>query len=259
MKIHSEVRGAGPLLLLSQSGEGDADRSVDLVDELVSDFTVVTYDRRGLTRSAHDGPVTLREHAADVHRLLADLTDQPVTMVGFSLGAAIGLHLAVEHPRQLGTLIAFEPVAPALLPAAERSHHLAELADIQRRYAADGLLPALREIASTLGIDPTNPGAEPDLTPQPMNDQRIANFDHFIRHDLTAIMDDDLDPAAVRTSPVRIIPAAGAGTPRHVFDYRASQELATLVGHDVVEFPGGHNGNTTHPRAYAARLRSLLG
>ncbi|MFC7649111.1 alpha/beta fold hydrolase [Streptosporangium lutulentum] len=54
--LHYEVRGTGPLLLISQSGEGDAGRSVDLVDHLVEDHTVVTYDRRGLSRSTLDDP-----------------------------------------------------------------------------------------------------------------------------------------------------------------------------------------------------------
>src|SRR5215211_2630031 len=69
-----EVRGAGPLLLISQSGEGDANRSADLVDHLAADHTVVTYDRRGLSRSTLTDPTrpgTLADHADDAHRLLA--------------------------------------------------------------------------------------------------------------------------------------------------------------------------------------------
>ncbi|MFH9723735.1 hypothetical protein ACH4M4_12330 [Streptomyces sp. NPDC017254] len=42
------------------------------------------------------------------------------------------------------------------------------------------------------------------------------------------------------------------------FDHRCAVSLAELVGGDLVEFPGGHNGNTSHPEAYAARLRQVL-
>src|SRR5690349_12079780 len=76
--LYYDVRGTGPVLLISQSGEGDADRTVDLVDALAEDFTVVTYDRRGLSRSVLDDPAavpTMVEHADDVHRLLAEVTD----------------------------------------------------------------------------------------------------------------------------------------------------------------------------------------
>lgn len=74
--LYYEMRGTGPMLLISQSGEGDAGRSIDLVDQLVGDFTMVTYDRRGLSRSTLDDPargVTFAKHAQDVHHLLAAL------------------------------------------------------------------------------------------------------------------------------------------------------------------------------------------
>ncbi|MFI6452571.1 alpha/beta fold hydrolase [Streptosporangium amethystogenes] len=249
------------MLVISQSGEGDAGRSADLAAQLTGDYTVVTYDRRGLSRSTLENPgqeVTLAEHAEDVHHLLAALTDEPVLMLGCSLGAVIGMHLAARHPDQIGTLVAHEPVAPRLLPAAERVRHQQELAEIQHIHRRDGLGAALRVIAEVLGIDPANPDVEGDLTPQPMTPQRIANFGFFVEHDFTAVIADTLPMAALKDTTTRIIPAVGRITPRDVFDYRCAQELADLLGTRIAEFPGGHNGNTTHPRAYASRLRETL-
>ncbi|MEV4571520.1 alpha/beta hydrolase [Nonomuraea sp. NPDC049419] len=259
--LYYEVRGTGPMLLISQSGEGDATRSTDLVGHLVDDYTVVTYDRRGLSRSSLDGPgqgATMAEHTEDVHHLLAALTDEPALMLGCSLGAVIGLNLAVRHPGRLATLIAHEPVAPRLLPTAERARHEQELVDIQRLFRSEGLVPALKSVAAVLGIDPANPDAEPDLTPQPMTPQRIANFGFFIDNDFTAVLGDALPVTELPTTGTRIVPAAGQATPRTVFDYRCAQELAALLDTEIIEFPGGHNGNTTHPRAYAAQLRRSL-
>ncbi|RJL23889.1 alpha/beta fold hydrolase [Bailinhaonella thermotolerans] len=259
--LYYEMRGDGPTLLISQSGEGDAGRSADLVDQLAGACTVITYDRRGLSRSTLDDPssgVTMTEHADDVHRLLAAVTDEPAAMLGCSLGAVIGLHLAVRHTGQLSTLIAHEPVAPRLLPVPDRARHEAELAEIQQLYREEGLAPALKAVAEVLGIDPASPDAEPDLTPQPMTSGRIANFGFFIEHDLTALINDTLPVNALAHTPTRIVPAAGRTTPRTVFDYRCAQELAALLGAEVTEFPGGHNGNTTHPRAYAVQLHQIL-
>lgn len=259
--LHYQVQGAGPMLLISQSGEGDADRSTDLVARLTDSYSVITYDRRGLSRSRLDAPeqgATLAEHADDVHRLLAALTDAPALMLGCSLGAVIGLHTALRHPGQIGTLVAHEPVAPRLLPDRERTHHERELTALQDLYRQGGLGAALPEIARTLGIDPTTADKEPGLTPQPMNARRLANFDHFIRHDFTAIVHDTLDTAALAGMGTRVVPATGRTTPRTVFDHLCAASLAELVGHELVEFPGGHNGNTTHPAAYAARLREIL-
>jgi len=260
--IYYEVHGTGPMLLISQSGEGDAGRTADLVRHLAGDHTVITYDRRGLSRSSLDDPgrgATMADHVDDVHRLLSAVTDRPVHMLGCSFGAAIGLHLAVEHPERLATLIAHEPVVPSLLPvAAERVHHVRELEELQDLYRERGLADTVAKIAEVLGIDPVAQDTEPGLTPLALDDRRRAGFDFFIRNDFTAIARDTLDVAALRDTPVRVIPAFGRTTPRHVFDYRCARELAALLGVEAKEFPGGHNGNTTHPRAYAARIRELL-
>lgn len=155
--LHFQVEGRGPVLLLSQSGEGDADRTVDLVPHLTDAFTVVTYDRRGLSRSTlHDpaGPVTMAEHADDVARLLAEVTDGPALMAGFSMGAAIGLQVVVRHPGLLSTLIAHEPVMPNLLAPADRAEHLAELTAIQDVYAAGACLRRSRRSPATWASSP---------------------------------------------------------------------------------------------------------
>ncbi|WP_406319374.1 alpha/beta hydrolase [Streptosporangium sp. NBC_01639] len=259
--LYYELRGTGPMLLISQSGEGDAGRSTDLTDHLMSDYTVLSYDRRGLSRSTLDDPTrgaSMAEHADDVHRLLAALTDEPVLMLGCSLGASIGFHLAVDHPGQISTLIAHEPVTPRLLPADQRAHHEQELAHIQQIHRRDGLPATLKMVAQVLGIDPANPDAEPGLTPQPMTPQRVRNFDYFLQHDFTAVIDDTLDVAALTTTPTRIVPALGRTTPRTVFDNKCAFALADLLGTDLHHFPGGHNGNTTHPKAYATALRNAL-
>ncbi|THV21714.1 alpha/beta fold hydrolase [Glycomyces paridis] len=255
--IYFEQRGTGPLLLIAQSGEGDADRSVDLVNALQRDFTCLTYDRRGLSRSAADDParVTIADHAEDAHRLLTHLADGPALMLGCSFGALIGLHLAADHPEQVRTLIAHEPVAPWLLPDAAAAAHRRELADLQQTHATDGLAAALPAIAASLGIDPASP-TEPDLTPQPMNALRRANFAHFITNEFTAIRTDPGCRDRLNETTTRIIPAAGTTTPRTAFDHQAAAHLAELLDRPLTPPPGGHNGNLTHPRAWADHLRA---
>jgi pimeloyl-ACP methyl ester carboxylesterase len=97
--------------------------------------------------------------------------------------------------------------------------------------------------------------AEPDLTPQPMTAQRQANFGFFIERDFTAVIEDRLDLSGCRT---RILPVAGLSTPPAVFDRQCAVVLAELLGTELTELPGGHNGNLSHPRAYATALRTLL-
>ena len=114
--LYYEVRGTGPTLLISQSGEGGGRTQLRPGRRAVADYTVVTYVRRGLSRSTVDHPATevsLPQHADDVRRLLAEVSDEPVLMLGCSLGASVGLHMAAEHPGQIDTLIAHEPVEPS--------------------------------------------------------------------------------------------------------------------------------------------------
>ncbi|MEU8034854.1 alpha/beta fold hydrolase, partial [Streptomyces sp. NPDC049099] len=152
--LHHHIEGTGPLLLISQSGEGDADRTVDLVPLLTDTYTVLTYDRRGLSRSRLDHPergATLAEHADDVRRLLEAFADGPALMLGCSFGAVIGLHVAAQHPGLLRTLIAHEPVAPGLLEPAEATRHRRELVELQELYERDGA-PVLDTAAAALAL-----------------------------------------------------------------------------------------------------------
>ncbi|WP_327673728.1 alpha/beta fold hydrolase [Kitasatospora sp. NBC_00458] len=262
--LHYQVKGSGPVLLLAQSGEGDADRTVDLVPHLTDAFTVVTYDRRGLSRSTLDDPtdpVTMADHADDVARLLAEVAHGPASMAGFSMGAAIGLQVVARHPGVLSTLIAHEPVMPNLLPPADRAEHKAELAAIQAAFAAGGTAAAFPAIARHLGIDPAHDRTEEGLTPQPMTPRRVANFGFFIGTEFTAVTSDRLDPAhlapAAAHSGTRIVPAVGRTTRPTVHTYRCALALAELLGTAPVAFPGGHNGNTAFPRATALSLKAL--
>jgi pimeloyl-ACP methyl ester carboxylesterase len=257
--VHYQLEGTGPLLLIAQSGEGDADRTTDLVSHLADDYTVLTYDRRGLSRSKTTAGktttgATIAEHANDLHLLLKHLTDEPVAMLGCSIGAVVGLHLTVKHPGQLHTLVAHEPIAPWLLP--DPQPHRTELAAIRDHYLANGLKATIPEIVESLGIDQSN--GEPGRTDFPMDANRLANFDYFIRHDFTAAATDELTPSDLRTVTATIVPAAGTTTPHTVFDYRCAEALAELLDQDLATFPGGHNGNLSHPKAYAQRLRDVL-
>lgn len=258
--LYYEIRGSGPMLVISQSGEGDANRSERLVRHLEADLTIVTYDRRGLSRSTIHGTrgASIATHADDVIRVLDHLTDEPAAMLGCSLGAAIGLHVAVSHPARLSTLIAHEPITPWVLPSTARAEHLQELTEIQQRFNSDGWQAALAPMVRSLGIDPAHQEHEPGAELPPITPEREANFAYFLEHDVDAARRDTLELDDVRNSPVRIIPAAGSLTPPHVFDYQCAKWLATARGEPLITLPGGHNGNLTHPARYASLVRELL-
>ena len=106
------VRGNGPLLVILAGGHGDADTTDALCEKLIDRYTVVTYDRRGLSRStieAAAGSPTIATHSEDVHQLLEALTPDSSIVFGSSSGALIGLDLVTRHPKQVHILVAHEP------------------------------------------------------------------------------------------------------------------------------------------------------
>ncbi|MGN6175885.1 MAG: alpha/beta fold hydrolase [Streptosporangiaceae bacterium] len=58
--LYHEIRGSGPVLLLICGGVYDAAGYAGLAQQLADRYTVVTYDRRGNSRSPLDGPPSSR-------------------------------------------------------------------------------------------------------------------------------------------------------------------------------------------------------
>src|SRR2546428_583421 len=118
--LYYEVRGSGPVLLMMPGGPADAAAFRNTAVPLASDYTVVTYDPRGLSHSKLDSPLDeeriVQVFADDVHRLLSAITKEKAFVFASSGGASISLELAARHPEQLSTLIPHEPPSPALQP-----------------------------------------------------------------------------------------------------------------------------------------------
>ncbi|WP_436520513.1 alpha/beta hydrolase [Actinoplanes sp. HUAS TT8] len=260
-RIHYQVAGHGPVLVVGQSGDGDADRTTDLVEHLTGRFTVITWDRRGLSRSVADdpdAPVGLPEHAADAAAVIRRVTDGPVTMLGLSLGAAIGLRLLTTYPSIVSKLVAHEPIALGFLDPGDDARARRELGEVMATHRVAGWRAAAARVAAVLGIDPRDQETEPGITAFPFDDRRTAGFEYFLSRDLDAVLRDDLRLPDLPAG-ARIIPAVGERSPRDGFDYRAALRLAEHIGVPAEHFPGGHNGNLTHPRAFAERLVGVLG
>src|ERR1039457_6653929 len=85
VSLFIKERGSGPLLLLLQGGDGDADGLNSVADHLVDHFRVVSYDRRGLSRSKMLGamdPLSLETHADDASCVLASVGSEPALLFG---------------------------------------------------------------------------------------------------------------------------------------------------------------------------------
>jgi pimeloyl-ACP methyl ester carboxylesterase len=259
--LYYKVRGSGSVLLLLPSGGGDADSPDQLADHLVDRYLVVSYDRRGMSRSRLDdvtcGP-DIGTHGADAHHLLASLASGPALVFGCSTGAVIGLELLLRHPGQVRMLVAHEPPLPALLGEAEREVALRAQQEMEVAYRTGGRLAAMRKLGSGLRAELTD--REPGVQWSPPSPRIIANAEFFIANDSGATCRYNLDladRAALKVSPGRIVPARGATSQAGVA-YRGADALASLTGARLRIFPGGHEGYLTHPASFAAMLDDVL-
>ncbi|MGH3257546.1 MAG: alpha/beta fold hydrolase [Streptosporangiaceae bacterium] len=137
--LYYEVRGAGPVLLMIPGGPMDADGFKDLADRLSDDYTVVTYDCRGNSRSPMQGSwddLTAGLFAGDARRLLDAVGADQADVLGSSGGATYALDLVARYPGRVRTLVAHEPPVSELLPDAARYHALNEL--VGETYRSEG-------------------------------------------------------------------------------------------------------------------------
>jgi pimeloyl-ACP methyl ester carboxylesterase len=271
--LHYELRGAGPLLLISDRGGGEVRRSTEIAACLGDAFTVVTYDRRGFARSPLDrpgAPVPVAVHAEDMRLLLAELTDAPVHVLGCALGVLPALRAVLAAPAMFATVVAHEPLAPALLTGADRAEHVAAFEELEADYRERGLPAAVVRISAMLGAGAAaqhrvqhsldhDAGRAAAATDPAVAGQRTANFDFILTNEIPQARTTPVNVTALRNVAVPIVPAVGEATDPALFGSRCAYALGAALETAAVPFPGGHNAHFTHPVEYARRLRDVLG
>ncbi len=280
--LYFEVRGEGPVLLLICGGVYDAAGYAPLAQQLSDRYTVVTYDRRGNSRSPLDGPPehqSIEVHGDDAHRVLSAAgvtTGAPAYVFGNSSGAIIGLELAARHPEQVRTLVVHEPPLFELLP--DRDHWRTVIQGVEDAFLKEGPGPAMQVLGAALrmsggeqqdgGAQPADgqgripgggpaPQGQPDPETMEMMARLQKNMEFFIGYEVPPFSRYRPDLAALRSSPVRVVAAMGEATegePPHQAAVAVAEELKTRAA----AFPGDHGGFGSQPEAFADRLHEVL-
>ena len=115
-RLHYVERGSGPpILLIHGLGAVMQSFASSLVDDLAKDHRVILIDRPGSGYSTR-GPgasASLFAQAKTVAAFIAALGLEKPLIVGHSLGGALALAVAVEHPEAAGALVLITPVTQA--------------------------------------------------------------------------------------------------------------------------------------------------
>jgi len=260
--IYYEVRGSGPVLLMMPGGPADAGAFRRIAGYLESDYTVVTYDPRGLSHSTLDAPVNderiVQIFADDAYRLLTAVAKEPASVFGSSGGATIGLELAARHPEQVRTLVAHEPPSPVLLSDPARAR--ADMEEIVQTYRSAGIGPAMQKFMVQARIrsgPPPPPPGEPTPEMREGMAQMKRNMDFWLGHYFLAISAYEPDFDALKAGSSRIVPGVGEES-RGELANEGGLALAKRLGTEAVVFPGAHGGFESHAPEFAITLREVL-
>jgi pimeloyl-ACP methyl ester carboxylesterase len=117
VQLFCELSGTGEIPLVLVHGSWASHHNWDLiVPSLAESFRILTYDRRGHSKSERPtGQGSVRQDVADLAALIEHLGLAPAWVVGNSFGASITLRLAGERPELLRGLIVHEPPLFSLL------------------------------------------------------------------------------------------------------------------------------------------------
>ncbi|WP_432174679.1 alpha/beta fold hydrolase [Streptomyces sp. Tue6028] len=281
-RLHTERTGHGPALVLIPGGGGDAGVYEDVVPLLAERFTVITFDRRGNSRSPladPAAPVDVARQADDVVAVLDHHGIDRAYVFGTSSAAIIVLELLARHAKRLLGAVAHEPPLVQILPADSSERRAVE--DIERLGREKGPLRAAAAFGAMTMPEPPRmfvsprgqaviaaasrlmlatggsvrrvTGREPDTMTRILAnsallvERELPEFCFAYRPDLQALRDTDA-PWCLATG------RDSEGRPYH----RPAHVLGGLLGVACEEFPGGHTVYQQLPEEFTRRLTTIL-
>jgi pimeloyl-ACP methyl ester carboxylesterase len=109
-ELYYELGGKGEPIVLVHGNWVDHTTWMFAASELAADHRVLTYDRRGHSRSERrTGPAPRRVDEDDLAALIEALELAPAHLVANSYGASISLGLAGRRPELVASVVAHEP------------------------------------------------------------------------------------------------------------------------------------------------------
>lgn len=247
-QIYHELRGSGPPLLLIVGLTGDAGWFGPFAELLSERFTVITYDRRGNSRSPRPSDWTstsVAEQADDAAGVLSALRLAPALVFGNSFGATIALELLARHPEVVRGAIVHEPFLPSLLPNAKDINGFwqAKVAKGGISYAMY-VFTGMKEGDSIYGLDTS------------LTKRVLDSGDVVFSVEIPSILSYLPDIKALKESGVPMVVAAGEETT--MFYYCSARWVASQMAIDLHELPGDHDGYVARPKEFAPAFLRLI-
>lgn len=254
-----EVTGSGRYLLLIPGGGGTGHSFRNVRTLLANHYSVITYDRRGHSKSLLTGEQDY-EHRLDTDADDAALLLQHVAkgeasyVLGSSSGAIVARTLLMRHAELIEKVVLHEPPLVRALPDDERVVQETNLKNLYNTYRKKGHVSAMKvfgeiyiapEEAELLGMAPAeNPYTHGNLQ---------YWFERELSYPVTDVGYDEL--CRLKDKIIMVDSAIGKDLP----PAKISQAMAAKLDLQLITMPGGHVGYVTHPQEFADSLTSLLG
>ena len=267
-RLHLLDKGAGrPLVMIHGLSGQMGNFTYALVDRLCDDFRVVAFDRpgSGYSTRASDAPAGVRAQAATLAKAIRALKLGNPVVVGHSLGGAVALAIALDHPDCVSALAL---IAPA-------THPVTSAPPVFRGLAALGSPPLRRFFAWTLatpaGFIGRGWGTRQVFAPEPppadfgtkgggLLALRPGNV-YASAADMMAAMrlKEDIESMTHRYGSLRLPVGILFGRSDSILDWRAQGEAMKkeVPSLDLEIVEGGHMLPVTQPDVCAAFIRRI--
>lgn len=249
-ELYYELRGSGPSVLFISGATGDAGHFERVAGFLADEFTVVTYDRRGNSRSPRPAgwdTTSTEEQADDAAGLIEALGLAPAAVFGTSGGAIIGLNLVIRHPEVVRGAILHEPPMMSALPRPEEvMGAIQEI--VEGGMAKGGPRVAVEAFVRFAAGDENVEKLSPEL-----RERMLGNGETLFGTEFGAFESYRPDGATVEV-PVQVM----VGTDSAPFFGEAARWLAARLGVEVRALAGGHAPYFDRPEDVAKEIRPFL-
>ena len=250
IELYCRWSGKGPPLLLIHGACVDCDFWRETAEYLSKQFLVISYDRRGYSRSTapSDNDYSITAQANDAARIIQHF-DQPVHLIAHSGGATIALELVSEHPESVIQSILYEAPVCECLP--ENNELLGVLYTIKTLISEGKYIRALNQFLQIMGLQDARARLSlPDAIENLMQNSKI-----FIQHEFESTFYYHPKYDLLRTAKMFI--AKGDLSDRDHINAIAAILSSKLSG-ELVYYPGMHNCAFDLPASFAYMSAGIL-
>lgn len=253
VSLYYEIQGEGDLLILIHGVIVDADLYSSAAGLLSRYYRVLTYDRRGNSRSVCRGEpkFDMEDQAQDLLDLMQEVQAESACLVGTSAGAIVGQYFLQKYPQKVRHLIMYEPAIMGFLDDMPNVHAWTDQMKnlIENHKYNSAIMEFVRKITSYDSRSPQKTSEEAA--------REMGNHEFALTQEFPELVAYHPDIERMREDADKITLAMGEKSTDPVY-VEGLGRLAHAIGKDVLFYPGFHNLPYDLPREFAINVLGTL-